>query len=210
MARDIKNLIKMVGLDAHAKKRTETYSGGNKRKLSIAISLVGNPPILFLDEPSAGVDPAARRKIWQTLGYLKRNFNSSIVLTSHSMEECEALCSRIGIMVNGRFRCLGPTQHLRSKYGQGYSITISLRKEHESDQVYVSNVQREMAKLIPSSMMRDYHQSLMHYQVTDPNEKWSNLFKQMGCLNDQFDLEDYFVSDTTLEQIFITFARHQK
>ena len=100
LARDIQNLIKMVGLEAYAKKRTDTYSGGNRRKLSLAIALVGNPPLLFLDEPSAGVDPAARRKIWQTLGYLKRNFHCSIVLTSHSMEECEALCSRIGIMVS--------------------------------------------------------------------------------------------------------------
>lgn len=200
----------MIGLESHAQKRTETYSGGNRRKLSIAIALIGNPPLLFLDEPSAGVDPAARRKLWQTLGYLKRNFNSSIVLTSHSMEECEALCSRIGIMVNGRFKCLGSTQHLRSKYGQGYSITISLRREHEADENYVQAIQSEMRQLIPSSLLKDYHQSLMHYHVTDPAERWSNLFTQMSKLNEKYDLEDYFVSDTTLEQIFIMFARHQQ
>lgn len=209
LERDVRNLIKMVGLESHATKRTDTYSGGNKRKLSIAIALIGNPALLFLDEPSAGVDPAARRKIWQTLGYLKRNFNCSIVLTSHSMEECEALCSRIGIMVNGRFRCLGSTQQLRTKYGQGYSVTISLKPIHEIDQRYTQIIQEEVVRFLPSAVLKDYHQSLMHYHVTDPNERWSNIFRKMSELNQRFDFQNYFVSDTTLEQIFIMFARHQ-
>ncbi|KAH9405759.1 hypothetical protein TYRP_014055, partial [Tyrophagus putrescentiae] len=207
--RDVSNLVKMVGLEAHASKRTDTYSGGNQRKLCLAIALMGNPPLIFLDEPSAGVDPAARRKIWQTLGYLKRHFKSSIVLTSHSMEECEALCARIGIMVNGRFRCLGSTQHLRSKYGQGYSVTISLKKQFEANQEYLNSVQQGVTSLLPSALMKDYHQCLLHYHIPDPNEKWSNIFRQMSALNERFDFEDYVVSDTTLEQIFILFARHQ-
>ncbi len=181
---------------------------------------MGNPPLIFLDEPSAGVDPAARRKIWQTLGYLKRHFKSSIVLTSHviidtfylqnilinsithqSMEECEALCARIGIMVNGRFRCLGSTQHLRSKYGQGYSVTISLKKQFEANQEYLNSVQQGVTSLLPSALMKDYHQCLLHYHIPDPNEKWSNIFRQMSALNERFDFEDYVVSDTTLEQV---------
>ena len=66
-----------------------------------------------------------------------------------------------------------------------------------------------MRKALPSSIIKDYHQSLMHYHITDSNEKWSNIFRQMFTLNERFDFEDYFVSDTTLEQIFIMFARHQ-
>lgn len=86
LARDVENLVKMVGLEKHYANVSETYSGGNRRKLSLAIALIGSPSLIFLDEPSAGVDPAARRKIWQALGYVKRSLKSSVVLTSHVWE----------------------------------------------------------------------------------------------------------------------------
>src|SRR5690606_33135914 len=68
LSRDIRQLIQTVGLEAPASKATETYSGGNRRKLSLAVAMIGNPDLLFLDEPTTGVDPSARRKIWGTLG----------------------------------------------------------------------------------------------------------------------------------------------
>ena len=89
-------------------------SGGNKRKLSTAIALVGNPPIVLLDEPTTGMDPTTRRYLWDVvIGIIKEG--RSVVLTSHSMEECEALCTRLAIMVNGSFKCLGSLQHLKNK-----------------------------------------------------------------------------------------------
>lgn len=203
------SLIQMVGLEKHADKLTATYSGGNKRKLSIAISLIGKPSLLFLDEPTAGVDPAARRKIWLTLSMMKKHLSSSIVLTSHSMEECEALCSRIAIMVNGKFCCMGTTQHLRTKYGQGYTILIRLKREHETDMNYVNRIQNEISQKIRSSSLKDYHQCLMQYHVMDPRETWSNIFAQLAILDQIYHFEDYVVSDTTLESIFIMFARNQ-
>ena len=89
-------------------------SGGNKRKLSTAIALVGNPPIVLLDEPTTGMDPTTRRHLWDVLTGIVQE-GRSIVLTSHSMEECEALCTRLAIMVNGSFKCLGSIQHLKNK-----------------------------------------------------------------------------------------------
>jgi ATP-binding cassette, subfamily A (ABC1), member 3 len=69
------------------------------------------------------MDPAARRYLWTVINKA-RDLGMTIVLTSHSMEECEALCTRLGIMVNGQFQCLGNIQHLKSKYGKGYSLII--------------------------------------------------------------------------------------
>ncbi len=115
------------------------------------------------------------------------------------MEECEALCSRIAIMVNGKFRCLGSTQHLRSKYGQGYSVAIRLKREHESDTVYFTEIQVAMGRVLPSAVLKDCHQCLLHYHITDTAQTWSNIFTQMNALNETFHFEDYFVSDTTLE-----------
>ena len=89
-------------------------SGGNKWKLSVAIALIGNPPIVFLDEPSTGMDPKAKRYMWNIISALTtRRSQSAVILTTHSMEEAEALSTKIGIMARGEFKCFGSTQHLK-------------------------------------------------------------------------------------------------
>ena len=87
-------------------------SKGNKRKLNVALALIGRPKVMLLDEPTTGVDPAARRKIWETINNIRKS-GTSIILTSHSMEECEALCDRLAIMVGGTFQCVGGPQHIK-------------------------------------------------------------------------------------------------
>ena len=110
-----------------------TYSGGNKRKLSVAIAMVGNPPIVFLDEPSTGMDPGARRFMWNVISSIAtERKQSSILLTTHSMEEAEALSTKIAIQVEGSLKCIGSVQHLKSKFGKGYEVEIkSNLPEHD-------------------------------------------------------------------------------
>jgi ATP-binding cassette subfamily A (ABC1) protein 3 len=104
-----------------------TYSGGNKRKLSVAIAMLGNPPICFLDEPSTGMDPKARRYMWNVISRIStKRKQSSIILTTHSMEEAEALSTKIAIMVTGQIKCIGSIQHIKSKFGKGYEVEIKL------------------------------------------------------------------------------------
>jgi len=104
-----------------------TLSGGNKRKVSVAIAIIGNPAIVFLDEPSTGMDPEARRFMWNVISRISRERKqSSIILTTHSMEEAEALATKMGIMVNGNLKCLGTSQHIKNKFGGGYEIEVKL------------------------------------------------------------------------------------
>lgn len=111
----------------HIDKRIKEYSGGNKRKLSTALALLANPAVVYLDEPTTGMDPGAKRQLWNVILNVKKA-GKSIILTSHSMEECEALCTRLAIMVNGEFKCIGSTQHLKSKFSKGYFLTVKIRK----------------------------------------------------------------------------------
>lgn len=104
-----------------------TYSGGNKRKLSVAIALLGNPPIILLDEPSSGMDPEARRFMWSVVGKIStEKKHSSVVLTTHSMEEAEALSTKLAIMVEGSIECIGSVQKLKNKYGKGFEIEVKI------------------------------------------------------------------------------------
>ena len=124
------------------------YSGGMKRRLSLATATIGNPQIVFLDECSTGVDPVARREIWEMISNMVSDNNvppaerTSVVLTTHSMEECEALCPRIAIMAGGNIRCLGSAQQLKSKFGQGYQLEMKIRNVETSDKDYIDNLVR--------------------------------------------------------------------
>lgn len=93
-------VIHAIGIGMYASRQIKTYSGGNKRRLSLGIAIVGLPDVLLLDEPTSGVDPKARRIIWNILNRL-RDLGTALVLTSHSMDECEALCTELAIMVYG-------------------------------------------------------------------------------------------------------------
>lgn len=120
----VEKTILEMNLKDHRTKPSGTLSGGNKRKLSVAIATMGNPPIILLDEPSAGMDPEARRFMWSVVEKIsQRDKKSAVILTTHSMEEAEALSTKMGIMVRGGiFRCFGSSQHIKNKYGTGFEI----------------------------------------------------------------------------------------
>jgi ABC-type multidrug transport system ATPase subunit len=120
----VDSLIKSVGLTEFVHRMAEKLSGGNKRKLSLAIALIGDPRVVLLDEPSSGMDPLAKRNMWHTLEKFKRG--RSILLTTHSMEEADALASRVGV-ISKTLLDIGTTQHLRQKYGQGFHIHVVMK-----------------------------------------------------------------------------------
>ena len=124
----INTVIYEMKLDEFIKKLAGHLSGGNKRKLSVAISMLCSPPIILLDEPSKGMDPEARRFMWSIIHKMSAMAKkSSVVMTTHSMDEAEALCKRMGIMVNGEFVCLGKANEIKNKYGYGYELNIRIK-----------------------------------------------------------------------------------
>lgn len=127
-----------VGLNEYDSDQVSSgYSGGMKRKLSVACATIGNPKIVFLDEPSTGMDPASRRDLWKVISNMVTGSDkTSVILTTHSMEECEALCPRIGIMAGGKLKCIGSAQHLKTRYGQGYQMEIKVGESAEGDSDY--------------------------------------------------------------------------
>ncbi|CAN8286970.1 unnamed protein product [Cochlearia groenlandica] len=118
---------KLVEFDLlkHSQKPSFTLSGGNKRKLSVAIAMIGDPPIVILDEPSTGMDPIAKRFMWDVISRLStRSGKTAVILTTHSMNEAQALCTRMGIMVGGRLRCIGSPQHLKTRFGNHLELEV--------------------------------------------------------------------------------------
>ncbi|XP_037025654.1 ATP-binding cassette sub-family A member 3-like isoform X1 [Bradysia coprophila] len=222
------NLAADFNFIKHIDKRVKMYSGGNKRKLSTAIALVGNPAIVYLDEPTTGMDPGARRQLWDMICKVRKS-GKSIMLTSHSMDECEALCTRLAIMVNGEFKCLGSVQHLKNKFSKGYTLSIKVKKNNfsrpptsESDgltnrsiaepidiAVTIEELKEFVESNFPGANLQEEYSGLLTYFIPNSNAKWSAMFGLMEEAKLKFNIEDYSLSQTTLEQVFLSFAKLQ-
>jgi len=184
-------LHEYVDVKAHA------LSGGNKRKLCLAIALIGEPLVVLLDEPTTGVDPMAKRHIWSSIQSIcDDNKNRSVVLTSHSMEECEALAHRLTIMVDGGLRCIGTKQHLKNKFSHGYIVSISLKNNTNEllNDIHSKLIAKFRAKLL------ERQQSHVKFSIEE-GHKVGDIFSFMETLYP--DIEDYGLQQTTIEQIFL-------
>ncbi|XP_070598469.1 phospholipid-transporting ATPase ABCA1 isoform X2 [Erythrolamprus reginae] len=196
--------VRKLGLVKYAEKYAGTYSGGNKRKLSTAMALIGGPPVVFLDEPTTGMDPKARRFLWNcALSIIKEG--RSVVLTSHSMEECEALCTRMAIMVNGRFRCLGSVQHLKNRFGDGYTIILRIAGTIPD----LTPVENFFKLAFPGSVLKEKHRNMLQYQLPSSPSSLARIFSILSQNKKRLHIEDYSVSQTTLDQVFVNFAKDQ-
>ena len=121
----VKKILEDVNLMKFKNYLVRELSGGMKRRLSLGIALIGEPPIVFLDEPTTGLDPKNKREIWDILSHCKEN--RCMILTTHLMDEAETLCDRIGIILKGKIRCLGSQYKLKAEYGKGFKLCINLK-----------------------------------------------------------------------------------
>ena len=115
LKKNVEYVIEKVGLSEEINRKVGKYSGGMKRRVSIAMALVQDPKIVFLDEPTVGMDPQSRRAIWDFVSEL-RSKGKTILLTTHYMEEAEALCEQVGVIDHGKLIELGSPRDLNSKY----------------------------------------------------------------------------------------------
>jgi len=117
-------LMKLVNLEEKADEWTERLSGGQKQRLAVALALVNDPTIVFLDEPTTGLDPQARRSLWDVIAELRKT-GKTIMLTTHYMEEAERLCDRVGVMDRGRILALDPPSQLVRNLGQRDAVEFA-------------------------------------------------------------------------------------
>ncbi|CAH2236792.1 jg8551 [Pararge aegeria aegeria] len=200
-------LAEMLGFMRHFDKKVHECSGGTKRKISTALALLGDSPLVFLDEPTTGMDPASKRLVWSCISDAVCS-GRSIVLTSHSMEECEALCSRLTVMVNGRLFCLGPLQHLKNKFSQGYTLIVKCKGGPERD-TCVANINQYVLDNFRDAKLIETYLGISTYYLDDHGLHWWQVFHLMEQARDRYTIEDYSVSQTTLEQVFLRFTRIQ-
>jgi ABC-2 type transport system ATP-binding protein len=133
-------LLKLVELTAFKDKRVQTYSGGMRRRLELACGLINRPQVLFLDEPTLGLDVQTRAATWNYVKMLKKEFGMTLFLTTHYLEEADALCDRIAIIDHGKIIVTGTPSALKDSLG-GDIITLGIQKEEEDISGLISKVE---------------------------------------------------------------------
>lgn len=215
----ITSLLKLLDMESHIWKKAADLSGGTLRKLALGMALLGNPNLLLLDEPTAGIDPVARHGIWTLLRSVRKQ-NNSIVISSHAMEECEAICDRISIMAQGRLRCVGTFLHLRQKFAQGCTIRVQFKENINlaqsgrgtgSPSTLIAALKQQLGqKFGPSIRLVDSNINSATFNVNDKNIKRSKLFQEMRAFRQKNPSSSYIINDSSLEDIFIKLAREQQ
>lgn len=207
--REVHEKIVQVGLEEAADNPVGSYSGGMKRRLSVAISTIGNPKVVFMDEPTTGLDPVNKRGVWHLIQSMKKD--RCIILTTHSMEEADVLSDRIAIMAYGKLRCIGNGLHLKSKYGSGYRITLLTEREHT--ETVISMIQEKFPGLttlaandagaVALSVSQKHLEQVPDLivfidKLKGHNEKGVEMIHEWG------------VSHSTLEEVFLAITKKNK
>ena len=218
-----------VALSEKRQSFAKDLSGGMKRKLSVAIAFCGDPKVVFLDEPTSGMDPFARRFTWNLIR--KYRENRVIVLTTHFMDEADLLGDRIAIMAEGQLRCVGSSLFLKRKFGVGYQLTIiknSNRDDEEAEKEEELSTQEEESKddeccvemdlngilegivkgAVPSAAVLSNVGTEMKFQLPiGESARFVGMFKMLDKQIKKHRIETYGVSVTTLDEVFLLVAR---
>ncbi|XP_019082065.1 ABC transporter A family member 2 isoform X4 [Vitis vinifera] len=203
-----------VKLTQAAKMRAGSYSGGMKRRLSVAIALIGDPKLVIMDEPTTGMDPITRRHVWDIIENAKKG--RAIVLTTHSMEEADILSDRIGIMAKGRLRCIGTSIRLKSRFGTGFIAHVSFtgstngntRPNDDAVTTPYHEAVKQFFKYHLDIVPKEENKAFLTFVI--PHDREARLTKFFGELQDretEFGIADIQLGLTTLEEVFLNIAK---
>jgi len=213
----IKAIVKLLGLKKHLKKESTELSGGYKRRLSFAIALIGYPNVLILDEITTGVDPGARRKIWNVLKPQSPHSDFDIpatVLSSHDMDECQELGTRIGILIDGKISATGSLKRLQELFCTSYFVEVSLmahaREEAEEKIIEIFESHDMHAESYESFPYRfKLRVPFMNGAGNDTTQQLATIFDLLEKNKENQAIKFYSVAPMNLEQIFIDLSRKQ-
>jgi ABC-2 type transport system ATP-binding protein len=195
----IEESIKTAQLEEKRRSRVGGLSGGQKQRLAMATALVGDPELLFLDEPTTGLDPQARRHLWDLVEDFKRA-GRTIILTTHYMDEAERLCDRVAIMDHGRVISLGTPQQLIATVG-GEDIVEFAVSAKDTAHAHPATLQPEQLMAIPGVQSHRADDSLHQLSVTELHTAVPRIFAELE--QQGLHLSEFRTHSATLEDVFV-------
>ena len=197
----IDEIIELVELTEKQDKATLTYSGGMRKRLDIANGLLSRPSVLFLDEPTVGLDIQTRRKIWEYIRKIRQDFGMTIFVTTHYMEEADNLCDRIGIIDFGKIQIIDKPKSMKSAIGNEI-ITFSLVDGKANQDALINQISKiEFVKEVKNK------QDLIKVLSTKSNEVIPKIFQE--SMNLGINISSLSLKQPTLDDVFISYTGHE-
>jgi len=196
---EVDSALMKVNLYDARNKLSRQYSGGMKRRLSVAISLIGSPKVLYLDEPSTGLDPKSRQDLWSVINQAKQT--SSVILTTHSMEEADAICDRLMIMSEGEAQCIGVSADLNNRYGGGFKLSLQVARGEDD-----LPADRFVCSQIPQAKLMNNLAGTRSYEIPKNEVTLEFVFEIMEGNKERLKITDWAITNTTLEEVFLKIA----
>ena len=197
---EIEELIDKIELAPKKNALCSTLSGGQKRKLCIALALIGDSKIILLDEPTSGMDVMARRSLWEFLKNYKKD--KIILLTTHFLDEAEYLGDRIGIMSEGKYLCSGTSSFLKSKYPCGFNINLLINSSIFNEE-YKNQLFNGIKEFDPNAEIKVASKGIFSINIQSNNQHIPEIFDYIEEKKNQYGIADYTVSSTSLEDVFL-------
>ncbi|XP_076760468.1 lipid droplet defective [Xylocopa sonorina] len=197
----VESTLQRLDLLKYAHKRVSNLSGGNKRKLCAALSVLAPVPVVLMDEPTSGMDPATKDLMAKTIKRMTKN-QCCVILTSHSVVECENLCNRVGILAKAGLRCIGSPHHLKHKFGEGYIAFLRFREPVSS-----ADLRRAIVKYFPQAVVSSRQASAARLLVPRSQDMpVSTSFNKLKLLAEELKATDYTLTHSSLDQVLVNFS----
>lgn len=206
LKQEIEELLVQSGLDCHRKKLSKALSGGYKRKLSLAIAMIANSKVLILDEPTSGMDPESRRKVWDFLQLIRHD--RLILMTTHHMEEADALGDRIAVMSAGQVKCCGSALFLKKVFNAGYHLRIS--KSTNWSQVAFDELIGIKYKLKEKLENLTPHELMYKFDADETSQVLPALFDDLEKVKERVGIFGFGITVSTMDDVFMKIGVHFK
>jgi ATP-binding cassette subfamily A (ABC1) protein 3 len=193
----VEKMLNDIDLTVQRDQLSKTLSGGQKRKLSVAIALIGDSKVVMLDEPTSGMDTSARRRLWEMLK--KNKQGRIIILTTHYMDEADILGDRIAIMAEGKVVCTGSSLFLKNRFGVGYNLVIAKKSRDPAPAIEAFIKER----INNAKKMQEVSSEVSFQLPSTSSKQFKQFFEDFDQSLDDLGIRSYGVGITTLEEVFL-------
>eukprot|EP00357_Protocruzia_adherens_P000871 CAMPEP_0114972702 /NCGR_PEP_ID=MMETSP0216-20121206/543_1 /TAXON_ID=223996 /ORGANISM="Protocruzia adherens, Strain Boccale" /LENGTH=1068 /DNA_ID=CAMNT_0002333107 /DNA_START=672 /DNA_END=3879 /DNA_ORIENTATION=+ len=205
-------MLEMFQLSIYQGKRLTELSGGNRRKVSLAMALMSGPKVILLDEPFNGIDPLTKKHLKVILRQIAHSIKSTILLSTHMMEDAESLCDRLAFLIHGKLCTLGTPQKIVEEYAGGYIVNVyPLRSVSDNGFSVTTSLKNVVPDIIrmPDSKFESVIQFLLRAENNNASVRFSTLFSHLEKLRSTGLIEDYAIKRNSLHQAFVSFIESE-
>ncbi|XP_049272126.1 ATP-binding cassette sub-family A member 2 [Rhipicephalus sanguineus] len=206
----LEHMILLLNLSAVADNTVDSTSAVTRRKLAVAIAIVGLPPVVLMNDPATGLDAMSKRKIYRAIQMLKQLVKSAIMIVTQSVSDCVVISDRMAIMLNGQFQCLGSISDLRKRYCKGSMILVKLKPSVFQNAAIISTIHTQVQAAFPGSVYTGLLSMALEYSTT-LKVPWSTAVVTAYNLKQQLSENalDVILSDVSMEHVLLKMAKYE-